>query len=169
MAIIINSTPGSASANCYMSLAEADAYLEAHLSAATWAALDTERKSAALISATRELDSQVWTGRRVTEPQALSWPRLYIYDHDSFQVTGVPAKIKAATAELAIWNLTEEERLAGNFELDNMESVTIGPLTYKMKAGVSGTLPSVVLDIINSIGPSLMADSSKPTVKIMVQ
>lgn len=169
MAIIINSTPGSSTANCYMTLAEADEYLEAHLSASIWADLDDERRAAALISATRELDALIWTGRRVTKEQTLSWPRLYIYDHDSFQVTGVPAKIKAATAELAIWNLSEEDRLAGNFELDTMESVTIGPLTYKIKAGMKGGIPSHIIDIIKSIGPTIMNDSDSPGVKIMVQ
>ena len=169
MAIVLNSTAGSASANSYMSLADADTYLEAHLEAETWSAIDDERKKAALIGATRELDSLIWVGRRSTEFQSLAWPRIYVYDHDAYQVTGVPAKIAAATAELAIWNLMEEDRIAGNFELDTMESVEIGPIKYKIKAGMNGGIPAHILDMINSIGPSMMNDTSSPGVKVMVQ
>lgn len=168
MTITINSTPGSSTANCYTSLAAADLYLEAHLEAAAWSALTQERKSAALVAATRELDTQIWSGRRSEQGQALAWPRLYIYDYDGFQVTGVPAKIAAATAELAIWNLLESTRLAGGFELDNMDSVEIGPVKYKIKAGVSSALPSLILDMILSIGPSVVQDPSGPGVRVMV-
>lgn len=168
MAITIDSTPGSTTANCYTSLAAANAYLEAHSASAEWAALDGQEKSARLIAATRELDSQIWSGRRSEQFQALAWPRLYIYDFDGFQVTGIPNKLAAATCELAVWNLLESTRLATDFELDNMESVEIGPVKYKIRAGVSSGLPSSVLDILLSIGPSIVQDPGKGTVKVMV-
>lgn len=168
MTITINATPADSTANSYVTLAEANTYMEAHLQASVWSALDDEKKKAALVAATRLIDNEQFAGRRAHQQQSLSWPRTYVYDYDAYPVEGVPQKLKSAQIEYAIWNLTEEDRLAGSFEVETMESVEIGPIKYKIRSGVSSS-PSTVQDMLNAIGPEVFKDSSKPTSKVMVQ
>lgn len=157
--ITLNETSGSATANSYVSLVEADDYMEAHIQAADWSALDDERKKAALVAATRELDSFQYAGRRATQSQSLSWPRTGITDHDGYAVTGIPRRLKYAQIELAIYRLTEDERTASDFELENLESVSIGPLTYAIRAGAKG-LPGSVKVNLEAIGPGATTSKS---------
>lgn len=168
MTITINATPADSTANSYVTLAEANTYMEAHLQASIWSALDDEKKKAALVAATRLLDTEQFAGRRSHQQQSLSWPRTYVYDYDAYPVEGVPQKLKAAQIEYAIWNLTEEDRLAGSFELETMESVEIGPIKYKIRNGAS-TTPDFIEDLLEAIGPEVFKDSGKPTSKVMVQ
>ena len=44
----------------------------------------------------------VFTGGLDGGPQPLSFPRLYLYDREGYAVTGVPLKLKQATAEYAV-------------------------------------------------------------------
>ena len=159
MTITITATPGDASANCYVTLYEANSYLEAHLQASVWTAFDDEKKKAALVAATRQIDTMKFAGRRGTQAQSLAWPRIGLYDYDSYVVTGVPVKLKAAVNELAIWNLTEEDRLAGRFEIENMESVEIGPIKYKIGADAEA-FPDHIEDLLEAIGPNVLSESS---------
>jgi len=166
MTIAINATPGDAAANSYVTLLEANTYLEAHLQASNWSALDDEKKKASLVSATREIDTMQFNGRRASQAQSLVWPRLGLYDYDSYQITGIPTRLKSAVFELAIWNLTEEDRLAGKFEIDTMESVEIGPIKYKIGAGAS-SFPDSVEDLLEAIGPSVLLEDSNAYVMVL--
>lgn len=166
MAITITATSGSASANSYTTLAEANTYLEAHLLASSWSSLDDERKKAALVSATRQLDTEQYAGRRQFQSQSLAWPRIGLYDHDGYVITGVPTKLKDAECELAIWNLTEDDRLAGKFEIDTIESVEIGPIKYKIKSDAS-SFPDSVEDLLEAIGPSVVTGDTPVSVMVL--
>lgn len=165
MAITITATPFSATANSYVTLEEADAYLEAHLKAADWAAFTDEQKKAALVSACRFIENMQFTGRRQTQAQSLSWPRFYIYDFDAYVVTGIPSKLKAAQCELAIYNLTEDDRLAGRFELESMKSVEIGPVKYQVKDDAE-YIPDFIEDLLEAIGPNVLADGNISTMTL---
>lgn len=113
MALTLIATPGSATANAYCTLAEADAYCEAHVAGAAWADLDESVKLAAIIQATRELDSYVeWTGAPTAiGTQALAWPRCGMYAPNAGLVdpsswspissTEIPVRLKNACAEQA--------------------------------------------------------------------
>lgn len=159
MTIVIDAVEKSTTGNCYVTLEEANSYLEAHLKASVWAATDDETKKAALIGATRTIETEQYVGRRATQHQALSWPRTYIYDFDGYVVLTVPSKLKAAVCELAIYNLMEDERLAGRFEIDTMDSVEIGPIKYKLKPDAE-YMPDFIEDMIEAIGPFVVQDSS---------
>ena len=161
--ITIDAVAGSPTANSYVSLEEANSYLEAHLQASVWALLDDEKKKASIVGATRLIDTAQFLGRRLHQSQSLAWPRTYIYDFDGYQVSGVPQKLKAAVCEYAIWNLTEEDRLAGRFEIDNMESVEIGPIKYKIGKDADST-PDIVEDLLEAIGPYILKDSESCSV-----
>lgn len=106
MAVTVVETVGSASANSFVSVAEADAYLEARLNSSLWAG--TEPKKQAVIEATREISAMIWQGYRVTATQALSWPRANAPDPDAisdyvyFDTDVIPQRVKDATCELAL-------------------------------------------------------------------
>jgi hypothetical protein len=107
MPVTITATVGSASANSFVTLAEADTYMEARLNSTLWDAASDDSCNRALVEATRELsDLNGWKGTRVTESQSLSWPRDYAIDPDNpndfyYENSVIPQRVKDATMELA--------------------------------------------------------------------
>jgi hypothetical protein len=70
-------------ANSYASAADGDAYHDGHLYASAWTAATTANKEAALVFATRLIDSQFqFNGYRTDSRQALQWPREQCLDPD---------------------------------------------------------------------------------------
>lgn len=108
MAITIVATVGSASANSFVTLAEAATYMEGRLNASSWETdASTDSKNRALAEATRELSSVEWLGYRVDSTQALSWPRDWVLNVDDpnanyYADTVIPERVKRATYELAL-------------------------------------------------------------------
>ena len=85
MALVVVKEDGSgrADANSYAAVAEADAFFEGHLYASAWTGATAGNKSAALVMATRLIDSQFqFNGSRTNEGQALQWPRAGCLDPD---------------------------------------------------------------------------------------
>ncbi|HOC55688.1 MAG TPA: hypothetical protein PKI20_08715 [Verrucomicrobiota bacterium] len=79
---------GRTDANSYATVAEADSYFEAHLYASAWTAATAGTKAAALVMATRLVDSQYqFHGYRAHDTQALQWPRERCPDPDRNLVT----------------------------------------------------------------------------------
>jgi hypothetical protein len=79
---------GKADANSYAAVADADSYFEAHLYASAWTAATATTKAAALVMATRLVDSQYqFNGFRAHDTQALQWPRERCPDPDRNLVT----------------------------------------------------------------------------------
>ena len=82
---------GLATANSYASVADGDAYFEGHLYASAWTAATSGTKAAALVMATRLVDTQFqFNGYRANEDQALQWPRERCPDPDRNLVTSTP-------------------------------------------------------------------------------
>jgi hypothetical protein len=74
---------GKADANSYANAADGDAYHAGHLYASAWTAATTANKEAALVFATRLIDSQFqFNGYRTDYRQALQWPREQCLDPD---------------------------------------------------------------------------------------
>ncbi len=102
MAATINATLSSATANSYVTLADANAYFETVPDSATWTNKTDDQKNRALISATRWIDSLNYLGDRCDEDQALKWPRNnYDVDGVELECSLIPAQIKYAAYELA--------------------------------------------------------------------
>lgn len=110
MALTLIKEDGSrvAGANSYATVADCDAYHAGHVYASAWTAATGEQNTAALVMATRVIDSQFqFRGRKVADDQALQWPRQDCPDPDSPEVNGVvaegviPQVIVDATCELA--------------------------------------------------------------------
>lgn len=108
MPVVIDATAGGASANSFVTLVEADAYVATRLNASLWeTSASTDTKNRALVEATREINVLSWRGLRSTITQALAWPQQYALDPDSpyayyFDTTTVPQRVKDATMELAL-------------------------------------------------------------------
>src|SRR5512137_1776554 len=82
---------GKADANSYADVADADAYFEGHLYGSAWTAATAGTKAAALVMATRLVDTQFqFNGYRANETQALQWPRERCPDPDRNLVTSTP-------------------------------------------------------------------------------
>jgi hypothetical protein len=102
VAATIDATLKGASANSYVTLAEADTYFETVPDSSTWTDKTDDQKNRAIISATRWIDALSFYGDRCTETQALKWPREeYKVDGIELACTLIPADIKYATYELA--------------------------------------------------------------------
>lgn len=116
MPLTVIATAGAATANSYVTVAEADAFLDGRLNAGAWSATDADTRAKAVVEATRELDALPWAGSRVSTAQALNWPRAYVLDPDApwdVETTGIddrlyiaetviPPRVKDATIELAL-------------------------------------------------------------------
>lgn len=121
MPVSIVATPGASNANSYVTIAEADAYMAGRLNASAWTTADTDTRSRALIEAQRNLTPLLWVGSRVTDTQALAWPRAYAPNPDApapvsttgrenllprfivyYGDTVVPQRVKDAQVELAL-------------------------------------------------------------------
>jgi len=104
----IVATVGSASANSYVTLSEAEGYCESRLNATAWTdRTDDDIKGRALVEATRELDVLSYIGMRVDTTQVRQWPRQFAPDPDVpwnfyFSTTAIPQRVKDATCELAL-------------------------------------------------------------------
>tara|TARA_Y100001937_G_scaffold124971_1_gene190755 strand:+ start:13 stop:573 length:561 start_codon:yes stop_codon:yes gene_type:complete len=147
MAVTIDATAGGASANSYMTLAQADAYVEAMIKSADvtkWGTGNTDSRNRALTAAAQRLDRERFIGARATDTQALQWPRTGVrkpdtyvntyatgfpfrISEDYFTDTEIPDQIKRAQIELAVYlhNNVEGISLGG---LEDFKNVKIGSL-----------------------------------------
>jgi hypothetical protein len=112
----LTTTPGSATADSYATIAQADAYHTARGNA-TWTGADPI-KEAALIRATQWLDGRYgdfWPGTRwKLRLQSLDWPRVDAYDRDGATVDSdtIPPEIVNAVCEAALRELTAPNSLS---------------------------------------------------------
>ncbi len=91
LSLIKEDGTGLSNANSYASVTDGDAYFEGHLYASAWTAATSGTKAAALVMATRLVDSQFqFNGFRANEDQALQWPRERCPDPDRNLVTSTP-------------------------------------------------------------------------------
>lgn len=107
MPVTIDATVGGASANSFVTLAEAQAYCDSRLNESLWEAAATDSKNRALVEATRELCTRTYVGVQATSTQALRWPRMFAPNPDDpyqywYLTSIIPQRIKDATCELAL-------------------------------------------------------------------
>ncbi|CAB4190488.1 hypothetical protein UFOVP1196_63 [uncultured Caudovirales phage] len=181
----IDATVGSASANSYVTKAEADAYFATRLYPESWDnAADPE---AALIMATRVLDMALsgqtyyeapsvnnkgqsttgvlrtrpsWTGAAVDGTQALAWPRSGMLNRNKFAIAtnALPRELKEATCELT-YQLLKGDRTADNdAAVQGITGIKAGSVQLSFKDSgieISKVLPDAVLMLLV---PSWMTD-----------
>lgn len=172
MTITIVADVGSASANSFVTVDEADAYLATRLNSSAWTG--TEPKKQALCEATRDISAIVYQGWRVNDAQALSWPRFQAPNPDAsgslgyatyatyYLETMIPQRIKDATCELAL-----EFLRAGTSDIVGADSTvgvierTVGPLTTRWQPGQRVTGLARYPRIMKLIGPLLSIGSGQ--------
>lgn len=114
MAPTLTATLGSASANSYQTVAAATNYFENTLFEAAWTALTADKKAQALITACTWLETLGYIGTRVSDTQALQWPRVATssmgVENDG---TSIPKEILTAQAELALALATTPTAMTG--------------------------------------------------------
>jgi len=147
MAATINATLKSATANSYVTLAEADAYFETVPSSTNWDDKTDDAKNRALISATRWIDTLNFYGDRCDQSQALSWPRNnYHVDRVELVCSAIPNDIKYATYELANALANDTDSITGTTgDTGLYESVKLGEMEvkYNTSSQATGTVNNV--------------------------
>lgn len=143
-ALVVEDGTGLATANSYVTVAEADAYLRLRGRAATWDTYSPDAKAGHLVAATDYLDAMsTWRGQILTSTQALGWPRGGALDKwGRFIVAGtVPRLVKTATIEIAsLGEITREggpavtRKVVGPIEIeyDTAQDQSVGRARYKL-------------------------------------
>lgn len=110
MALVLTREDGTGlpNANSYASVADGDSYHEGHLYASAWTGATVDKKTTALVMATRLIDAECqFLGFRSNVDQALQWPRVQVSDREAgvapqyLASDSVPKCVINATAELA--------------------------------------------------------------------
>jgi len=169
MALVIVTTAGSASANSYASVAEAETYHLTKLYNTLWDDAEVETKTAALVWATRVLDEQVeWAGNIMTNTQALRWPRGMVLDRDQRryldQLT-IPSFLKNATAEFARHLLTKDRFQVIDDSSGGITSVQAGSVNVTFDS--TGEIEVLPPSIFSLIAPYILGSASGIEVGLM--
>ena len=147
MAITIDATVGGASANSYITLSDANAIVEGLIlddDVTAWDGSSTDNKNRALYTAAIRVDRERFLGARVTDTQALQWPRTgvrkpdtYINTYatgfpfrittDYFTDTEIPEQVKKAQVILAVYLNNNRDGL-GLSGLEDFKKVKLGSL-----------------------------------------
>ena len=147
MAATINATLKSATANSFVTLAEANTYFETVPDSSTWDDKTEDQKNRALISATRWIDTLNFYGDRCDTSQALNWPRNnYHVDRVELVCTVIPNEIKYATYELARALANDTSSITGSTgDTGLYESVKLGEIEvkYNTSSQATGTVNNV--------------------------
>lgn len=149
MAFIVEDDTGLANATSYVTVAFADVYADSFFSAtnyATWSNLGDSAKERFLNMSTKYIDrTYSFQGQKGSTTQSLEFPRDYLYDIDSEEVTGVPDVIKEAVCLVS-------RRLMNNVELDpdmdrggaiKREKVDVIDITYSDGASAFKKFPEI--------------------------
>ena len=148
MAITIDATAGGASANSYLTLADAQAIVDGLIEdddVVAWGTATTDQKNRALYTATQRLDRERFLGARATDTQALQWPRTGVRKPDTyvntyatgfpfrisddyFTDTEIPDQIKRAMVVLAVY-LNNNKDGIGLSGLEDYKAISVGPIS----------------------------------------
>lgn len=165
MAATLDTTIGGASANSYVSRAEAQSYFDEHLYGSTWDDADEDSQTRALIMATRLLDTRFeWYGAVTDLTQKLLWPRIGVVKPgiaegqtvsgigmmygepfaDTYDSDEIPDQIKWATCEYALALLTSNRTADSDLETYGVTSFTAGPVSFTFAGATAKPVPDAV-------------------------
>ena len=160
MAIHFDATPSSQAANSYLTLDEANTYFEGRFGADLWMTFTDDQKMQLILTSTKVLDNCLFGGLKTDPTQPLNWPRKNLFNRDGRLIdrASIPAKMKEATCEYAYWVWTEEDRLLSDVEIQQVDSVNLGPLDIKVNAKKI-FFPLKVEQLMAAIGPGVLLRS----------
>lgn len=161
----LNSTPKSATANSYLTLAEANTYMETVRpeNEQTWLKQSEPTRERLLMLATRAIDDHfLFIGAKTSSStQTLQWPRSGVpvdgkwsrRYYDNFDQETVPAVVKNATAELAR-HMVDNDKFA---EPDGagIKQLAVGGINLTFNEDdrqAKGVIPSHVYSMLRKYG-----------------
>lgn len=163
MTLIVDAVILSTTCNSYVTVAEADTYVNDQVAVASakaaWLALANELKALYVVRATEILDGLVtWNGDRWSLTQNLKWPRFNVFVDGYYLQIGLiaPPKVKYATIELALFLMQQSNATSEANENVLYNAVNVGPL--KIDFNVNGTgsaekyFPDIVPILIRDLG-----------------
>lgn len=141
MTLVLVTTPGSASANAYLTVAQVTAVADALFPPTSWGTThDAEDLARAVVTATKQMDRLAWMGEPATTTQALAWPRLGVRDpHTGLDIDTavIPSPVLEATARLAIWLIDQpDDPFAGDAD-GGLEEFSLG-VEFRARVGQAG-------------------------------
>ena len=144
MAATIVATAGSASANSYCLLTEAEAFCDTHPYTEAWDAASADMRKRAIITATRLIDQRIeWSGHATDTTQALAWPRVGMVNRNYVAIDEdvVPTDLKNATADFARIMLEHDYTADNAAGRDGLSRVKAGPVEIDYRdAGLAGKM-----------------------------
>ncbi len=148
MAITLDATVGGANANTYITLDDANSFIEGLVlsdDAAAWDGSSNDNKNRALFTAAQRIDREKFLGARVDDTQALEWPRSGVRKPDTYTNlyglsfpnrlvadyytdTEIPDRVKNAQVILAVYlnnnrNLNVTPRFYGAVGIDRIPPI----------------------------------------------
>lgn len=161
MALVIDTSPFSATCNSYASSAGMNEYVSTRVpnpaTVAAWENLEPAQQAMYLVNATRSIDSYAeWIGDRYSRDQRLDWPRVNAYV-DSFIIDQIsfPLEVVEATYEMALWLMLN----SGETYVDQSSSydaIKVGPITIDFNQQVLGSarqyFPDAVAALLKDLG-----------------
>ena len=135
----LDATPGSSSANSYVTLAEAEAHFAERLHADAWGSAPDADKEKALLTACRRLEQpRYWDGNRpaFTDPrQRLCFPR--VIDTDAAGTFIIPQAVKEAQCEeaLALLSRGAEHERRRALQASGVKSFAVDGLSESYESG----------------------------------
>jgi len=151
----IDPTVGGASANSYVSLAEAATYFGTRAPSADWDALaDDAAKEIVLKTAARRIEQEQFkgasrnplTGTSTGTTQALKWPRMGVVSDEGWTYldTIIPDRVKRAQMELA-YVVAGDATFLADSGLEGFVRVKVGPIDVEpLHTRLAGELPEAV-------------------------
>ena len=146
--------------NSYVTLNEANTYLSDRYGSDAWALLSNDGKEDLLVSATRSLDQEIWTGVAVSTSQLLAWPRSGTY-FEPKQGTIVdlpedmpPLRIKEATYEMALHYIGNPDALATGSTVSSMKVGSIELTGIRAASSTSSAARTAYKPLLANSGSS---------------
>lgn len=154
----IDSTVKGASANSYVSVADADTYFNLSIFKSLWTQLSTDEKEQFLVFSTSRLDTELFSGSKTNVDQALQMPRKGIIDRTQVwwvDEESIPYEFTKAVLELVTEYIKEYKDESPTFsksDMERMSDVTIGPLKGTLRKVSEYSLPDIVKRHLRSVG-----------------
>lgn len=154
MALTLDASIGGAAANSYADETYGDDYHDSRLFVTDWTGASTAIKEAALVWATRLLDTHFeWLGGKYTLTQALRWPRFGALDRDGELIDSaeLPTSLQNAVSELARLLIIGDRTIESGTEGLSKLKVDVIELTFD-KLDRTGTIPDEVYQMVSHLG-----------------
>lgn len=154
----LDATVGGASANSFLTNAEADALAADHPYGSAWAGYTNQ--DALLIGATKILVRQCFLGTANSETQRLPFPRTGLLSRNGFALdsTTIPAEIKEAQFELALMLGESDISRGSDAAAEGISELQAGPV--KLKFSETFEEKPVPQNVLNLLVPSWLCPAA---------